>query len=177
MFRKDNSNRQGGVAILCRNHIKCSEIPTISTDRIQTFTIKVQTIYCLFTVLSVYCPPRNDRFPISVLTNILCSLPAPILVMRDFNARHAAFGSGNIKSRGTQILDLLDDLNMFILNIGASTTVNRPNETVSAIDIAFSSPNLAPSAEWSVYSACPSRTHKLENHLQNQYTNNTPQMK
>ncbi|CAG9790271.1 unnamed protein product [Diatraea saccharalis] len=152
IFRRDSDNGYGGVAILCRNHIQCSEIFTHSTDKIQTVALNVQISQNdRFAVLGVYCPPRSGRFPINILKETIQSIRSPMLVMGDFNAHHTAFGCSNNKPRGIQIYDMLDELNMYILNDGQTTTLARPNQIASAIDIAFISPTLAPSADWSVY--------------------------
>lgn len=152
MFRKDSDTGYGGVAIICKKSLTCSEIVTTCTDRIQLLSVSVKIKQNSFlTVLGAYCPPRPGRFPVNTLKNIITSLPSPILVMGDFNAHHTAFGSSSNKPRGIQIYDMLDELNMCILNDGQSTTLARPNQSPSAIDIAFVSPCLASSIEWSVY--------------------------
>lgn len=152
IYRQDSNNGYGGVAILCKNYINCTKVDVNSTDKIQTLAINVKTKDSSFSILGAYCPPRSGRFPISELKRIVRSLPSPILVMGDFNAHHTAFGSVSNKARGIQIIDMLDEFNMCILNTGEPTTINRPNQTASAIDIAFSSPSIAGSAEWFVCS-------------------------
>jgi ribonuclease HI len=152
IFRRDSDNGYGGVAILCKNYIRCTNINLWSSDKIQTLAVNIKIKNNSFTILGIYCPPRSGRFPISVLKSIISSLSSPLLVMGDFNAHHTAFGSASNKTRGIQLFDMLDEINMCILNTGETTTVNRPNQLPSAIDIAFSSPCLAASADWSVLS-------------------------
>lgn len=152
IFRNDSDTGYGGVAIVCKKSLICSQILTESSDRIQSISISVKINHnkCL-TVLGIYCPPRAGRFPVNTLKNIVTSLPSPVLVMGDFNAHHTAFGSSSDKARGIQIYDMLDEIDMYILNDGQPTTLARPNQSPSAIDIAFVSPILASSIEWSVH--------------------------
>ncbi|RVE41335.1 hypothetical protein evm_014012, partial [Chilo suppressalis] len=77
-------------------------------------------------------------------------LPTPLLLLGDLNAHHTAFGCATNKQRGI-LYDMLDDFNLCILNDGSCTTVNRPHNSPSAIDVAFVSSNLMPSCNWSVF--------------------------
>ncbi|CAF4948608.1 unnamed protein product [Pieris macdunnoughi] len=55
------------------------------------------------------------------------------------------------KGRGQELFNLIDDLDLCILNDGRPTTLNRPRQTASAIDVSFISGSLAPLCEWSVH--------------------------
>ncbi|CAH2088263.1 unnamed protein product [Euphydryas editha] len=69
----------------------------------------------------------------------------------DFNAHHIAFGCQSTKGRGQELFNLIDDLDLCILNDGRPTTINRPKQTASAIDVSFISGSLAPLCDWSVH--------------------------
>lgn len=45
---------------------------------------------------------------------------------------------------------MLYELNVYLMNNGQPTTIARPYQAASAIDISFISPTLTASAEWSV---------------------------
>lgn len=152
VYRQDGENGRGGVAIFCKTTFKSRKIITQSSDKVQTLAISLKLQNSSLTILGVYCPPRNGRFPIAALKNVITSLASPVLVMGDFNAHHTAFGSHSNKPRGIQLYDLIEEVDMIILNTGETTTLNRPNQSPSAIDIAFISPCLAASADWHVFS-------------------------
>jgi ribonuclease HI len=152
IHRRDSNNGYGGVAVIYKEFLKCNTINTFSSDNIQNLAVTVGTDIGPLTILGCYCPPRNNRFQIEILKNLIRLLPSPLLLVGDLNAHHTAFGCVSNKPRGIQIYDMLEDFDFCILNDGSCTTVTRPGNAPSAIDVAFVSLAIMPSCDWKVYS-------------------------
>lgn len=146
---KNAENEHGGVAFLIKSSIKYVQLSTPNFQDVQTIAISVDTKVGPLTILCVYCPPKN-KINMSKLKNIITSLPKPYIISGDFNAHHVAFGCTLTKTRGKNLYDLIDDLNLCILNTGSATTVRRPNDNISAIDVTLVSPELVPLCDWYV---------------------------
>lgn len=147
---KCSNNGYGGVGILLRDSLRYKILDTTFYQDIQSTAVSIETISGPLSILCVYCPPKNNRIKINNLKKIINILPKPCLVSGDFNAHHVAFGCHSSNSRGTEIFNLFDELDLCLLNTGTPTTVHRPNNHPSAIDISFISPSLAHLCEWSV---------------------------
>ncbi|GFV41942.1 hypothetical protein TNCV_4140491 [Trichonephila clavipes] len=57
------------------------------------------------------------------------------MILGDFNARGSSWGCKILDSKGNQLEDLADDLNLTILNTGENTYVSKTNGAASALDI------------------------------------------
>ena len=74
--------------------------------------------------------------------------------MGDFNSHHTLWGSSTIDARGRTLEHFINGNDLVILNTGEGTYLHSRSRTLSAIDLTFSTPSLAPILRWSV----------LENH-------------
>ncbi|GFS73447.1 uncharacterized protein TNCV_1101661 [Trichonephila clavipes] len=72
------------------------------------------------------------------------------MILGDFNARSPSWGCKILDSKGDQLEDLADDLNLTILNTGENTYVSKTNGTASALDISAISYASANNAHWKV---------------------------
>lgn len=149
-INKNAKNEHGGVGILIKNNLKYRILDCPFYEDIQTLAISVDTKTGPISFGCVYCPPKSNRIRISKLRNILHSLPKPCLISGDFNAHHIAFGCDTSKSRGNELYEIFDELDLCILNTGSPTTIQRPNRAASAIDVSCASPAIAPLCEWYV---------------------------
>lgn len=68
--------------------------------------------------------------------------------MGDLNGQHTAWGSGGINRNGNILYEFIENKAYVILNNGNPTRLTRPNEHISAPDIAFCTPHLANSLTW-----------------------------
>lgn len=151
IYNKNSNNAHNGVAILIRPYLKYNIINTQFYENIQTVALSISTVRGSLTVLCVYCPPTSTHIRIHRLHDIIKGLPKPIFISGDFNAHHIAFGCLTTKSRGHDLFNIIDDLDLCILNDGRYTTINRPGQNASAIDVSFISSNLASLCEWTVH--------------------------
>lgn len=156
---KLSKNPHNGVAILIKPELKYSVVNTTFYEDIQNVALSISTERGSLTILCVYCPPNSGHIRMNRLRNIIRNLPQPIFVGGDFNAHHVAFGCLSTKGRGQDLYDIIDECDLCILNDGSFTTVNRPNNNPSAIDVSFTSACLAPLCEWSVHDDCMGSYH------------------
>lgn len=147
---KNAKNEHGGVGILIKNNIKFKVLKTTFYQNIQFIAISIITVCGPVSVLCVYCPPNNSSISLSTLRKIILQLPKPCLVSGDFNAHNIAFGCDTSNSRGRELFDIFDDADLCILNTGDPTTISRPGNNASAIDVTCVSPDIAPLCEWYV---------------------------
>ncbi|KAL1395836.1 hypothetical protein pipiens_010953 [Culex pipiens pipiens] len=107
-------------------------------------------------LFSVYLPP-NSRFTneakegIENLFRALEVLPGELLVGADLNGHHTDWSPGFPPcTRGRFLKNRLDVSPFVVLNNGSPTTIPKPGERSSAIDITLASAGLARKATWEV---------------------------
>lgn len=137
----------GGCAILVKNSIMSSAINIQST--IQNIVIRIHLPTIEFTIACVYLPPDLE-LTIRELQFFVDQLPAPFLLVGDFNASHHRWGSMNDNDRGHVIVEICTRLNLITLNTGAATHLSLAHGTYSMIDLSICSPVLSAHMEWSV---------------------------
>lgn len=155
---KNSSNPHNGVGILIKKGLDYNIINTTFYENFQNVAISLQTSLGSLSILCVYSPP-NRRLNFRQIKNIIGTLPQPILIAGDWNGHHPAFGGLSSTSRGNSLFDLFDECDFCILNTGCMTTLNRPNNRPSAIDVTVVSSNLAPFCTWKVHDDCMGSYH------------------
>ena len=80
-------------------------------------------------------------------------------VCGDFNARSTLWGSPKVDTRGKSIENILQKSNLVVLNTGAPTRIYKNG--CSHIDLAFSSPRYANTANWEVFNSTCGSDHNL----------------
>lgn len=112
-----NFNNHSGVAILIKNNIQFSIIPT-SNDTI--LAIKIQTTLGPLIIATIYSPPRFNHIN-TITLNKLLDQNTPFIIIGDFNAKHNIFHNfksnkeANAKIKGEQLFQLIKNRNMHIL--------------------------------------------------------------
>ena len=100
-------------------------------------------------ISSVYIPP-NTNVSRHILMDIISVLPAPRLVLGDFNSHGTGWGGSYDDNRSKIIYDLCDDFNMTILNTGEVTRISGPQSQESRLDLALASNLLSLDCTWKV---------------------------
>lgn len=149
-INKNAKNEHGGVGILIKNNLKYRILESPFYEDIQSLALSVDTKSGPISFACIYCPPKTNRICISKLKIFLNSLPKPCLISGDFNAHHISFGCATSKSRGNELYEIFDELDLCILNTGSPTTIQRPNRAASAIDVSCASPAITPLCKWYV---------------------------
>ena len=98
IIRKDRTERNGGgVTVLIRHGLSYSEIDSWSKTHQEHITFEINTSKRKLTISNVYCPPDS-----AVNEQSLQSLfeRRNTVIVGDFNAHHAIFGSSITNARG-----------------------------------------------------------------------------
>lgn len=149
VYRKDDvggDRARGGVAVFMRDCYHSVAVPL--TTSLQAVAATLHTPVRM-TVCSLYLPPgvvvRREA-----LTDLIDQLPRPFLLLGDFNAHHALWGSNSICPRGRLVESILLSHNICLLNRGQHTHFSTASGTTSAIDLSLCSPSLVSTAQWAV---------------------------
>ncbi|KAG5867050.1 hypothetical protein JTB14_004844 [Gonioctena quinquepunctata] len=94
----------------------------------------------------IYLPDSN--WTVEDLRNVLNQLPQPFLIMGDLNAHNPIWGSERLDASGKKVEKFLEETNLTLLNTGEGTYLNLRSNKLSALDLAFCSPNKAPLLQW-----------------------------
>ena len=137
-------NATGGVTLYVNKSVLFSEIK-LDTD-LQAVAVGVSAKKTL-TVCNVYLPPLLD-IHFSDLEYLIQQLPAPFVLVGDFNAHSPLWGDVRQDSRGQMIEELLNDCNLCLLNTGEPTYRHHSHHSFSVPDISICDPSLALEFDW-----------------------------
>ncbi|GFX74403.1 putative RNA-directed DNA polymerase from transposon X-element [Trichonephila clavipes] len=142
----DNTSPTGGVCLFTSN-LYHSNIVTLPTS-LQAVAVRIH-IHSLVSVCCVYLPP-NDVVPQVDLNQLVSQLPAPFILLGDFNGHSPLWGHDDTNSRGRQIEQLISDHCLFLLNNDEKTYFHSPTRTFHSLDLAICSPVLQPMLNFEV---------------------------
>ncbi|GFX38960.1 probable RNA-directed DNA polymerase from transposon X-element [Trichonephila clavipes] len=136
----------GGVCLFTSNLFP-SNVVTLHTS-LQAVAVR-NHIHSLVTVCCVYLPP-NDGVPQVDLNQLVSQLPAPFILLGDFNGHSPLWGPDDTNSRGRQIEQLISDHCLCLLNNDEKTYFHAPTRTFHSLDLAICSPTLLPMLNFEV---------------------------
>ncbi|GFW59331.1 RNA-directed DNA polymerase from mobile element jockey [Trichonephila clavipes] len=116
-----------------------SNVVTLHTS-LQAVAIRIH-IHSLVRVCCVYLPP-NDVVPQVDLNQLVSQLPAPFILLGDFNGHSPLWGHDDTNSRGRQIEQLISDHCLCLLNNDEKTYFHAPTRTFHSLDLAICTPSL-----------------------------------
>ena len=151
VYRKDVDSQtvaHGGVLLAV--HHSLSAKPLLLRSPLQAVAARVHFCHREVTVCSLYLPP-GAALPVAELRQLLVELPAPVLVVGDFNAHNTAWGCDTTGTRGRLLESFIRDEALCILNTGERTHFTLPSGQTSALDLSLASPQLANLFTWSVH--------------------------
>ena len=102
------------------------------------------------TLCSIYLPPPS-KWSQADLASIILQLPAPILLLGDFNAHHSLWGCSNTDGKGQEIEKFLLQNNLCLINKSNATYIHPATGSRSSIDLAISDPALFLDLTWHVH--------------------------
>ena len=117
----------------------------LDTDQ-QAVAVRVSANKFL-SVCNVYLPPSLD-VNLSDLQHLVEQLPAPFVLIGDFNADSPLWGDVMQDSRGQMVEKFLNDYNLCLLNTGEPSYRHRSHHSVSVPDISLQDPSLALEFDW-----------------------------
>ena len=151
VFREDvpsNTIAHGGVLIAVHHSLPARQLQLQSS--LQVVAARVHLSHREVTVCSLYLPPGTP-LPVAELRRLLHELPAPVLIVGDFNAHSTAWGCDQTGSRGRVLESFICDESLCVLNTGQRTHFTVPSGQTSALDLSLASPSLAHLFTWSVH--------------------------
>ncbi|GFX31418.1 hypothetical protein TNCV_432601 [Trichonephila clavipes] len=149
------SGAGGGIAFLVKTHeIKYIEIlPTSNTSSsTEAQAINILLSNHTITLVNVY-HPDNSLIDTNILQDLTSTSAYTKRILGDFNAMSPSWGCKILDSKGDQLKDLADYLNLTILNTGENTYVSKTNGTALALHISAISYASANNAHWKVLDA------------------------
>ena len=142
-----NGRPIGGVSILIKKGTPY-EILTLNSD-LQAVAVRA-TLHRCISICSIYIPPKH-KLTQQQITKITDQLPAPYLLLGDFNAHSTLWGNQNNNNIGNIIENTLDNSDLMLLNGGSPTYLHPATGSLSAIDLSMCSPSVYMDLEWSVH--------------------------
>ena len=100
------------------------------------------------TICSIYLHP-TDQVIVEDLRDLLEQLPAPMILLGDFNAYNPLWGSKRMSTRGKMIEKILDRYNLLCLNDKEETYYRTYNSCKSTIDLTHANLMIATEYKWS----------------------------
>ena len=162
MLRKDRgTNKGGGLAFFIHDTVpfyKDKNPPNLSKDpHIEELTITIPGKSSSLQIRNIYIPPSSSctqNYSPS-LQYINENLSDTALILGDFNAHHASWHTeANEDTRGRNLSEALDNLQLGILNEDQPTRIQ--NNTSTAPDISIASLRLLPTSQWKIKPALSS---------------------
>lgn len=137
---------KGGVSIFVNKHLLSSAITLRTT--LQAVAVRV-TLHTPVSICSIYLPP-NSKWTAQDLQDIIQQLPAPTILLGDFNAHHPLWGNSRTDQAGREVERLLTSSNLCLLNDKRATYCHPATATLTAIDLSITSPSILQDYQWNV---------------------------
>ena len=141
-----NDRAKGGAAIILKKSLQHSVL-ALNTN------LQAVAIQCIFdkqlTICSLYLPP-DLNFTVNEIQDLINQLPAPFLLLGDFNAHNPLWGGANLDAKGKIVEEILDTNPITLYNDGSMTFHNIHCNQLSAIDLSLCSPSIHVNFLWSV---------------------------
>ena len=142
----NNGKACGGVSILIRNDIPHDEVK-LNTP-LQAKAIEI-SIHKKITICSIYIPPSTNLDP-KMLDDLVQQLPAPFMLLGDFNAHNMLWGCNDFNSKGRKIETFIGKHDLCYLNDKSYTYIHPATGSTSAIDLTLCDASLFLDFQWKV---------------------------
>ncbi|GFW24991.1 putative RNA-directed DNA polymerase from transposon X-element [Trichonephila clavipes] len=147
------AERHGGTLCVRRRMYFYTSLDVPSTalplhTSLQAVAVRIHST-SLITVCCLYLPP-NTVIHQHDLINLVDQLPAPFVILGDFNGHSTLWGSAKTNPRGRQIEQVLSDHCICLLNHEEPTYFHEPTRYFHTLDLAICSPSLFPNFSLSV---------------------------
>jgi hypothetical protein len=124
---------------------------------LQAIAVSV-TLHRVITFCSIYIPPNTNLSP-NELDTLVQQLPAPFVLLGDFNAHNILWGSNYISDRGRKIEDFVTRHDLCLFNTKSPTYLHPGTGTYTCIDLTICSPSLLLDYNWEVADDLHSSDH------------------
>jgi len=154
-YSQNVDRASGGVSVIVNNRAPHKVIP-LNTN-LQAIAVSV-TLQRVITFCSIYLPPNTNLVP-NELDTLIQQLPAPFVLLGDFNAHNVLWGSNHISDRGHKIEDFISRHDLCLYNTKTPTYLHPGTGTYTCIDLTICSPSLLLDYEWKVADDLHSSDH------------------
>ena len=138
---------KGGSSLLIKQGIIHSHIP-LNTD-LQAVAARI-TLDKTVTICSLYIPPASRLQRID-LDNLVDQLPAPFILLGDFNGHNPLWGGDDYNTKGRLLETFIAEQALCFLNDGSYTYLHPGTGTYSAIDLTLTDPAIMTDFSWAVW--------------------------
>ena len=136
----------GGVSIFVKNFVPQKRIPVVSN--IQCVAAQI-SLHKTFSICCLYIPPSKS-FSIDDLQHLYSQLPAPAMLLGDFNAHHLSWGNKRNDLKGIIVDNFISKNSLSLMNDGSNTFFHLGSRSQTAIDLSICHPSLFLNFEWKV---------------------------
>lgn len=144
--RIDPARASGGVAIYLNECITFQPVDLNTTLEACAIATHIND---KITICNLYLPPSSN-VTYHELSHLLSQLPAPFIILGDFNAHNPIWGSSYISPRGTIIENITNDLSLTILNPDCPTFLSSSSGRQSSLDLTICHPSLTSILQWDI---------------------------
>ena len=137
----------GGVAILVKRGVPHQEVYLNTPLQAVAITFNLHIKIC---ICSIYLPPGRTTAELIHLDQLVSQLPAPFIILGDFNAHSDLWGDQQLRPDGKIIEDFIANNDLNVFNDGSFTYLHPGNGSWSAIDLSLCSPSLYLDFKWNV---------------------------
>src|SRR6218665_264183 len=141
-----NGKHLGGVGTLVGNVTPHPQLQLATS--LQALAVQVSLPKAI-TLCSIYLPP-HATWKEQDLKDLISQLPAPFLLLRDFNAHSPVWGCKKLDSKGKRLENILPELDICLLNNKSHTYIHPASGSQSAIDLSFCDSSVFLDFEWKV---------------------------
>ncbi len=127
----------GGVVVIVKNIYAHSEIP-LDTN-LQAVAIRITIEQKVYTICSIYIPP-SVTVSKQQLNDLKSQLPAPYILMGDFNAHNGFWGSSDRDKRGEMLEEFILEQDLLLFNNKKHTYFK--NDYSSLLDLTLCQPSV-----------------------------------
>ena len=141
---RDNAVPKGGALVAVRHSVPHDPIDLRSD--LQAVAVKLHA-GDLKSLCSLYLPP-DAPVTLGELCNLIAQLPAPTLLLGDFNAHNPLWFDNSLDARGRLVQSAIETENLFCLNGDQHTYFRSYDQSSSNIDLALISSQCAANYDW-----------------------------
>ena len=123
------------------NAVHFQQLPSI-TGNVEHQIIKISTNSTHYHIVNIYDRGRKCETDFYNALTVYSNL----IVVGDFNAHHRLWGNPHTSTKGRNLIEALDNLNLTLHNDKSQTFIHRRG--TSALDLTFTSANISHQFEW-----------------------------
>ena len=148
-LRKDSHSGTSihGVALLISSSVLFSEVK-LDTP-LQAVAARV-SLHRTITVCSLYLPP-SETVSKDELLRLFSQLPAPFIILGDFNGHSPLWGSDDHNTRGREVEKAIEEFDLSVFNDRSPTYVHPASNSHTVVDLSVCDPTLLLDFDWLVH--------------------------